>query len=58
MIFFFFFQLKLFTTIHKHYTIEQWKEFAAENSGVLQNVAVSTGMTENDFKKLRYIFQI
>lgn len=28
--------MKLFTTIHKHYTVEQWKEFAAENSGVLQ----------------------
>ena len=30
------FQLKLFTTIHKHYTVEQWKEFAAQNSGILQ----------------------
>ncbi|CAF4129851.1 unnamed protein product [Rotaria sordida] len=46
-------KLKLFTTIHKHYTVEQWKEFAAENSGIRQNVAISTGMTENDFKKLR-----
>lgn len=47
------FQLNLFTTIHKHYTVEQWKEFAAQNNGILGNVAVSTGMTENDFKKLR-----
>jgi hypothetical protein len=28
--------LKLFTTIHKHYTVEQWKQFAAENSAILQ----------------------
>ncbi|CAF3077254.1 unnamed protein product [Rotaria sp. Silwood2] len=46
-------KLQLFTTIHKHYTVEQWKEFAKEHKDVLPNVAISTGMTENDFKKLR-----
>lgn len=28
-------KLNLFTTIHKHYTVEQWKQFAAENPNVL-----------------------
>jgi len=48
-------KLKIFTTIHKHYTVEQWKIFATTNPEVLQNVAVSCGMTEADFKKLREI---
>ncbi|CAF0996429.1 unnamed protein product [Rotaria sp. Silwood1] len=48
-------KLKLFTTVHKHYTVDEWKVFATENNGILQNVAISTGMTENDFKKLRDI---
>jgi len=48
-------KLKIFTTIHKHYSVEQWKEFAAQNNGILEHVAISTGMTENDFKKLREI---
>ncbi|CAF3189028.1 unnamed protein product, partial [Rotaria sp. Silwood2] len=46
-------KLQLFTTIHKHYTVEQWKEFAAEHKDILPNVAISSGMTENDLKKLR-----
>ncbi|CAF1051284.1 unnamed protein product [Rotaria sordida] len=48
-------KLQLFTTIHKHYTVGQWKEFANQNKEVLPNVAISTGMTENDFKKLREV---
>jgi len=27
--------LKLFTTIHKHYTVEQWIEFANANKEIL-----------------------
>jgi len=29
-------QMKVFTAIHKHYTIEQWMEFAASNPDTLQ----------------------
>ncbi|KAJ8041805.1 GMP reductase 1 [Holothuria leucospilota] len=42
----------LFTCIHKHYSIEAWTEFANNNPGILEHVAVSSGIGENDFKKL------
>ena len=29
-------QAGVFTCIHKHYSVEAWKEFAAENKGILQ----------------------
>lgn len=45
----------LFTTIHKHYSIDQWKEFAANNPEVLKNVAASSGTGQNDFEKLSTI---
>lgn len=43
---------KLFTTIHKHYTIEEWQQFASENPEAMKNIAASSGITEQDQKKL------
>ncbi|XP_023238398.1 GMP reductase 2-like isoform X2 [Centruroides sculpturatus] len=45
----------LFTAIHKHYSIDQWKEFAANNPQVLKDVAASSGTSSNDFEKLNTI---
>uniref|UniRef100_T1J263 GMP reductase n=1 Tax=Strigamia maritima TaxID=126957 RepID=T1J263_STRMM len=42
----------LFTTIHKHYTLEEWQVFARQYPQALKNVAVSSGTGEDDFKKL------
>lgn len=42
----------LFTCIHKYYSIDEWKKFAAENPDVLPNIAASSGMAENDFNRL------
>lgn len=42
----------LFTAVHKHYSPEQWSTFLAENPGIENNIAVSTGTGEADFKKL------
>ncbi|XP_022100928.1 GMP reductase 2-like [Acanthaster planci] len=41
----------LFTCIHKHYTAEEWKQFAAENPDTIKNVAVSIGTSQSDVTK-------
>lgn len=38
----------LFTTIHKHYSLEQWQAFAAAHKDVVKNVALSTGISQQD----------
>jgi len=43
---------KMITAIHKHYTVEQWKKFVKEQPQCLDFVAVSSGTSEADFKKL------
>ncbi|GGZ68134.1 GMP reductase [Algibacter mikhailovii] len=51
---------KLFTAIHKHYSIEEWQEFATTNNSidVQSNLAVSTGISANDSEKLKQILNI
>ncbi|CAH1780434.1 unnamed protein product [Owenia fusiformis] len=44
-----------FTTIHKHYSLEAWKEFAKENPTVLPHVAASSGTGKGDLEKLKAI---
>ncbi|KAI0223331.1 GMP reductase 2 [Lamellibrachia satsuma] len=45
----------LFTVIHKHYSVEAWKQFASENKSLLKHVAVSSGMARGDLEMLRSI---
>ncbi|XP_059141040.1 GMP reductase 2-like [Physella acuta] len=45
----------MFTTIHKHYTIEEWKEFAEKNKSCLPFVAASSGIGDRDLEKLSAI---
>ncbi|KAF2892494.1 hypothetical protein ILUMI_13713 [Ignelater luminosus] len=47
----------LFTAVHKYYTVEDWKKFASENTNILSNIAVSAGMSQNDFQRLSEILQ-
>ncbi|XP_072139168.1 GMP reductase 1 [Mobula birostris] len=42
----------MFITIHKHYTLEEWKAFAASHPECLENVAVSSGTGQADLDKL------
>ncbi|MGA9636948.1 GMP reductase [Flavobacterium sp.] len=50
---------KLFTAIHKHYSIEQWASFLKElPSEMYDYIAVSTGTGKNDAKKLAEILLI
>lgn len=44
---------KIVTCIHKHYTPEQWGEFAAANESTLEYVAASAGSSDSDFEKVR-----
>ena len=49
---------KLFTAIHKHYSVQEWNNFIAKApSDICDYIAVSTGTGRNDFKKLAEIFE-
>lgn len=49
---------KLFTAIHKHYSIEEWRTFAKKSSEeVLKNIAVSTGTGKEDSEKVKLILE-
>ncbi|XP_046386671.1 GMP reductase 2-like [Ischnura elegans] len=45
----------LFTTIHKYYSIDEWKSFAANNPDCLKYVAASSGTGQGDFERLSQI---
>ncbi|XP_043921135.1 GMP reductase 1 isoform X2 [Protopterus annectens] len=47
----------LFTVIHKHYTLEEWKKFAANHPECLEHVAASSGSGQADFEKLTSILE-
>ena len=45
----------LFTTIHKHYPIEEWLDFAKKHRDVLKNVAISQGISQQDQEKVEAV---
>ena len=50
-------QHKCYTCIHKYYTVDQWKEFAANNKECLPYIAASSGTAEGDFERLCEILE-
>jgi GMP reductase len=49
---------KIFTAIHKHYSIQEWNEFMqTANENITDYIAVSTGTGVADSKKLAMIFK-
>ncbi|KAL7984484.1 hypothetical protein Chor_003054 [Crotalus horridus] len=42
----------MFTAIHKHYSLEQWKLFASDHPECIEHIAVSSGSGLADFEKL------
>ena len=49
---------KIFTAVHKHYTIEEWKVFMDKiGNNISDYIAVSTGTSEKDSKKIETIFE-
>ena len=48
---------KIFTAIHKHYSVEEWKDFVSSvDEEVTNYIAVSTGTGEADEEKIATIF--
>ena len=43
---------KCIVAVHKHYTVDEWKVFAAQNPSVLPYVATSAGTSKADMSKL------
>ncbi|KAM9739802.1 GMP reductase 1 isoform 4-T5 [Dama dama] len=50
-------QHSMFTAVHKHYTLDDWKLFAANHPECLQHVAVSSGSGKNDLEKMSNILE-
>lgn len=46
---------KMLTSIHKHYTVEEWNQYANTHKSSLPYVAVSTGTSADDKAKLGQI---
>ncbi|XP_073751089.1 GMP reductase 2 isoform X1 [Callorhinus ursinus] len=50
-------KFSLFTAVHKHYSLQQWKEFANQNPECLEHVAASSGTGSSDFEQLEQILE-
>ncbi|XP_059037707.1 GMP reductase 2 isoform X1 [Mustela lutreola] len=50
-------KFSLFTAIHKHYSLQQWKEFASQNLECLEHLAASSGTGSSDFEQLEQILE-
>lgn len=50
---------KMFTAVHKHYTIEEWSDFLnSAPNGIENYIAVSTGTSDSDLFKLTNIMEL
>ncbi|KAI6221413.1 GMP reductase [Aphelenchoides fujianensis] len=50
-----------FTTVHKHYTVEEWGDFAKQfkdDSSIFNNIAISSGSSGKDFDKLKSVIDL
>ncbi|XP_036985212.1 GMP reductase 2 isoform X4 [Artibeus jamaicensis] len=50
-------KFSLFTAVHKHYSLEQWKEFASQNPDCLKHLAASSGTGPSDLEQLEQILE-
>uniref|UniRef100_A0A2K6FF09 GMP reductase n=1 Tax=Propithecus coquereli TaxID=379532 RepID=A0A2K6FF09_PROCO len=51
-------KFSLFTAVHKHYSLEQWQEFASQNPDCLEHLAASSGTGSSDFEQLEQILEV
>ncbi|XP_028909041.1 GMP reductase 1 isoform X2 [Ornithorhynchus anatinus] len=47
----------MFTAIHKHYSLEDWKAFASDHPECLEHVAVSSGSGQSDLERMSGILE-
>jgi len=53
------FKHEMFTAIHKHYSVEEWRDFLNKApEGIENHIAVSTGTGNTDFEKISQIFEL
>ncbi|XP_013388065.1 GMP reductase 2-like [Lingula anatina] len=45
----------VFTTVHKHYSVEEWKAFSEECPHIMKNVAISSGMAQGNLDKVKAV---
>ncbi|KAM4853930.1 GMP reductase 2 isoform 1-T1 [Thomomys bottae] len=50
-------KFSLFTAIHKHYSLDQWQDFASKNPDCLKYLAASSGTGSSDFEQLEQILE-
>uniref|UniRef100_A0A7N9CIB5 GMP reductase n=1 Tax=Macaca fascicularis TaxID=9541 RepID=A0A7N9CIB5_MACFA len=50
-------KFSLFTAVHKHYSLEEWQEFAGQNPDCLEHLAASSGTGASDFEQLEQILE-
>ena len=53
-------QFNMFTCLHKHYTLDDWKEFMITDAGPTaehKTVAISTGIADSDFTRTKKILE-
>lgn len=50
-------EFSLFTAVHKHYTLDDWKKFAKDHPDCLKSIAVSSGTGSKDFEQLDSIMK-
>jgi GMP reductase len=56
-----FYDYKMLTAIHKHYSIEDWKAFSEKhknNKNIFNHIMISTGTSDNNYKTLKNIMEI
>ena len=52
------YEKKLFTAIHKHYTVNEWHKFLLKAPGGIENnIALSTGTSPQDFENISKILE-
>ncbi|KAJ0396273.1 hypothetical protein ATCC90586_001540 [Pythium insidiosum] len=50
-------KFQFITCVHKHYTANEWSEFAAKHPAVLPTVAVSAGSSAADLEKISQVLE-
>ena len=49
---------KMITCIHKHYSVEEWSEFASNHADILPYIVATSGMNDDDEEKLGKIIEL
>uniref|UniRef100_A0A8C5VD04 GMP reductase n=1 Tax=Microcebus murinus TaxID=30608 RepID=A0A8C5VD04_MICMU len=50
-------KFSLFTAVHKHYSLDQWQEFASQNPDCLEHLAAGSGTGSSDSEQLEQILE-